>query len=178
MCQKIGRDTSASSTLSLIQTLLKPEQIEHDVYGLFEKIMEYMWDWYYTSPRKSSPLPARLHENGNNTIEETPTLFDDNDRLSALESQMLSNSAKRLQNMWVNILQLHDKELYDHLVSLYVLPTTFGVNWTKLLFTRQFTDYFPLWDAVIVSNFSLVDYIVVAMVSITGEPKSSRSLKK
>ena len=68
--------------------------------------------------------------------------------------------------MWVNILQLHDKELYDHLVSMDILPTTFGVNWTKLLFTRQFTDYNLVWDAVMVSKFTLVDYIVVAMVNI------------
>ena len=40
----------------------------------------------------------------------------------------------------------------------------FGINWTKLLFTRQFPDYFHLWDAIIVSKFTLVDYIVVAMV--------------
>ena len=32
------------------------------------------------------------------------------------------------------------------------------------MFTRQFADYFHLWDAVIVSKFTLVDYIVVAMV--------------
>ena len=67
--------------------------------------------------------------------------------------------------MWVNILQLHDKQLYDHLVGLNILPTTFGVNWTKLLFTRQFQDFLHLWDAVIITKFSLVDYIVVAMVS-------------
>lgn len=100
-----------------------------------------MWDWYYTSPPNKTQMP-----------------FQD------LDSHLISNAAKRLQNMWVNILQLQNKDLYDHLVANHVLPTTFGINWTKLLFTRQFADYFHLWDAIIVSKFTLVDYIVVAMV--------------
>ena len=88
--------------------------------------------------------------------------------------------------MWQNILQLVDQPLYDHLVRLTILPSknvtsfscyknilsnyfvnfsaTFGVNWTKLLFTRQITDFYHVWDTVIVSKFMLVDYIVVAMV--------------
>ena len=145
--------------MTLIQTLLTEEHLEHDVYALFEKVMEYMWDWYYTSPMTHS---GKLPKNGANS-----PLFESNGRnlaTSDLDSQHISNAAKRLQNMWVNILQLQDKPLYDHLVSLNILPTTFGINWTKLLFTRQFDDYFHLWDAIIVSKFTLVDYIVVAMV--------------
>ena len=44
--------------------------------------------------------------------------------------------SRRLRNMWLNILQLHDQDLFDHLEALSVLPTTFGINWTKLLFSR------------------------------------------
>ena len=164
VCQKIMLGAAESSTLTLIQTLLKPDCIEHDVYALFEKIMDYMWDWYFTSSASHNGNDNGY--NGDSIVKDSKAdaaaPFLDNDGL-LLESQMLSNAAKRLHNMWVNILQLHDKELYDHLVSQSILPTTFGVNWTKLLFTRQFTDYFHLWDAVIVSKFTLVDYIVVAM---------------
>lgn len=102
-----------------------------------------MWDWY-----GSSTVP---------TSENRSVPFSNHD-------EVLNNSTRRLQNMWVNILQLHEKKLFDHLQNLQILPTTFGINWTKLLFTRQFTDYCKLWDAVMVSKFSLVDYIVVAMV--------------
>ena len=120
--------------------------------------MEYMWDWYYTSPIELTTSPPNFKN-------VPPSFSDSNTDEDYLPTVLLSNAARRLQNMWVNILQLHDKELYDHLVSMDILPTTFGVNWTKLLFTRQFTDYNLVWDAVMVSKFTLVDYIVVAMVN-------------
>ena len=121
-----------------------------------------MWDWYYTTPPNFS-INGSVKSSGKQALFETG---DVNSSYNCdLDSQHISNAAKRLQNMWVNILQLQDKPLYDHLVSLSILPTTFGINWTKLLFTRQFDDYFHLWDAIIVSKFTLVDYIVVAMVS-------------
>lgn len=147
----------------MIQTLLKPETIENDVYVLFERVMEYMWDWYFTS----AP-PIKMRNNGKNSAHSNQVESDDSNDTDKVEDDknldLVSNAAKRLQNMWDNILQLHHKVLYDHLVSLNILPTTFGINWTKLLFTRQFPDYFHLWDAIIVSKFTLVDYIVVAMV--------------
>ena len=120
--------------------------------------MEYMWDWYYTSPIELTTSPPNFKN-------VPPSFSDNNTDEDYLPTVLLSNAARRLQNMWVNILQLHDKELYDHLVNMDILPTTFGVNWTKLLFTRQFTDYNLVWDAVMVSKFTLVDYIVVAMVN-------------
>ena len=123
-------------------------------------------------------------ESSKNVAVNQKNLFDDNN--SDPSTLMISNSAKRLQNMWQNILQLVDQPLYDHLVRLTILPSknvtsfscyknilsnyfvnfsaTFGVNWTKLLFTRQITDFYHVWDTVIVSKFMLVDYIVVAMV--------------
>jgi len=101
-------------------------------------------------------------ESSKNVAVNQKNLFDDNN--SDPSTLMISNSAKRLQNMWQNILQLVDQPLYDHLVRLTILPTTFGVNWTKLLFTRQITDFYHVWDTIIVSKFMLVDYIVVAMV--------------
>jgi len=167
-CQRIVQGSAESTTLALIQTLLNPEAIEHDAYALFERIMEYMWDWYFTSP------PPSVIPNGRNSLStnnqksdeisaDSPQLFE-GDKNDTVICDLVSNAAKRLQNMWDNILQLYNKKLYDHLVSLNILPTTFGINWTKLLFTRQFPDYFHLWDAIIVSRFKLVDYIVVAMV--------------
>ena len=158
-CQRIVQGSAESTTLALIQTLLKPETIEHDAYVLFERIMEYMWDWYFTSP------PPTIIPNGNNgstsyhqksdefSASNSPQLFDE-DKNDVVICDLVSNAAKRLQNMWDNILQLYNKTLYDHLVSLNILPTTFGINWTKLLFTRQFPDYFHLWDAIIVSKFT------------------------
>lgn len=159
-CQKVveAKGAPESSTLTLIQKLLNPDMIEQDGYALFEKIMEYMWDWYYTAPIELTTSPPNIKN-------VPPSSYSDNNTdEDYFPTVLLSNAARRLQNMWVNILQLHDKELYDHLVSMDILPTTFGVNWTKLLFTRQFTDYNLVWDAVMVSKFTLVDYIVVAMV--------------
>ena len=46
-----------------------------------------------------------------------------------------------------------------------VLPTTFGSNWTKLIFSRQFPKEFVLlWDAVYAMGFELIECIFVAMV--------------
>ena len=114
-------------------------------------------DWYYTSPIQ----PNGHSRVSNTTFENVPFISDEDDFYP-----LLTNATHRLQSAWVNILQLHDKELYDHLVNMNILPTTFGINWTKLLFTRQFDDYCNLWDAVMVSKFTLVDYIVIAMVRI------------
>ncbi len=50
--------------------------------------------------------------------------------------------------MWLNILQLHDQDLFDHLEDLSVLPTTFGINWTKLLFSRFVSFTFRSMAAV------------------------------
>ena len=59
-----------------------------------------------------------------------------------------------------------DKELHKHLSQLDILPTTFGTNWTKLIFCRQFaaTDHLLIWDAVIAAGFTLIDCVVVAML--------------
>ena len=78
----------------------------------------------------------------------------------------LCNAANRLHNLWNNVLRLYDNDLYSHLLAMDVLPTTFGTCWTKLLFSRQFqVDYLVLWDAIIATGFTLVDYVVVAMVT-------------
>ena len=127
-------------------TTLRTEAIEHDTYVIFEKVMEYMWDWYFTSP------PPINMKNRLKSEELSTQSFNEKNDIAICD--LVSNAAKRLQNMWDNILQLYNKVLYDHLVSLNILPTTFGINWTKLLFTRQFPDYFHLWDAIIVSKFT------------------------
>ncbi len=69
------------------------------------------------------------------------------------------------------MLQDRDPRLYEHLQSQLVVPTTFGTNWTKLLFSRQFPDDFPLlWDCVVATDFTVVDSAVVAMVEAIRGP--------
>ena len=88
-CQNVVRAGAAqSTTFNLIQVLLCPEKIENDVYSIFEKIMEFMWDWY-----GSSTVP---------TSENRSVPFSNHD-------EVLNNSTRRLQNMWVNILQVNIK---------------------------------------------------------------------
>ena len=83
------------------------------MYALFERVMDYMWDWYFTP----NVMPPKENGSGSHL---TSVLFDDKDPAATV---MISNSAKRLQNMWTNILQLRDKPLYDHLVRLMILPS-------------------------------------------------------
>ena len=139
------------SDISYSVITLRTEAIEHDTYVIFEKVMEYMWDWYFTSP---PPINMKNRLKSEELSANSPQSF--NEKNDIVICDLVSNAAKRLQNMWDNILQLYNKVLYDHLVSLNILPTTFGINWTKLLFTRQFPDYFHLWDAIIVSKFTWV----------------------
>jgi len=46
-----------------------------------------------------------------------------------------------------------------------VLPTTFGIGWTKLLFSRQFpSDFLILWDAIVAAEFTLIEPLLASMV--------------
>ncbi len=70
--------------------------------------------------------------------------------------------------MWLNILQLHDQDLFDHLEDLSVLPTTFGINWTKLLFSRFVIISFTLpLMAAVASFIKLFFGIIYALNGIT-----------
>lgn len=152
--RSVSYNSSASTdqVLRLLRELMDPNFIEHDTYFIFERAMEHMWDWYYTPDR---PPTSRRFTRQPSAPFVSPGEVDDGSHCNAI---------RRLRNMWLNILQLHDQDLFDHLENLSVLPTTFGVNWTKLLFSRQFKAYLSLWDAILASLFTLVDYIVVAMV--------------
>ena len=75
----------------------------------------HLQDWYYT-------LPAQLSkQNGASKNCAQDNLFDE--KKSTFDPQPVSNAAKRLQNMWENILQLHDKQLFNHLDRLDILPS-------------------------------------------------------
>ena len=87
------------------------------------------------------------------------------------------NGAQRLQKLWDNVFGTHDPELYNHLNSNFVLPTTFGTKWTKVLFSRQFSEYILVWDAVIASDFTLVDFFIVAMVIESEYVEGQHSIK-
>lgn len=147
--------TAGDRFSSVLLDLMDANFIEHDTYFIFEKVMDHMWDWYYSSDRPPGQQLRRVVLKQPQAPFVSPGEIDDHTHCNAI---------RRLRNMWTNILQLHDQDLFDHLEALYVLPTTFGINWTKLLFSRQFKAYLSLWDAILASKFTLVDYLVVAMV--------------
>ena len=78
----------------------------------------------------------------------------------------MNPAVARIENLWNNILQCHDFNVYNHLQAMNVVPTTFALNWTRLLFSRQIPEYLTVWDSIFASNFSLIDYIVAAMVKL------------
>lgn len=123
-----------------------------------------MWDWYYVppSPVGSSGDLGRYRQQSPKADDKM--LFRDALGGVHVGGAGVSNATRRLQNLWDNVLPQQDEELHKHLSVMDVIPTTFGTNWTKLLFSRQFSDYLVIWDAVIASAFVLVDYVVVAMV--------------
>ncbi|TRY64341.1 hypothetical protein TCAL_00845 [Tigriopus californicus] len=141
--------------LALLKEFNNPIFLEHDCYSMFAKIMEKMWDWYYVSP-ESNPSGSRKPR---------PRVTLDNPfTVGEYGKDTLSEAALRLHSLWTDVLQVQDKELYDHLTALSIIPTTFGLNWTKLLFSRQFKDYEVLWDFIFSTQCSSIDYILVAMV--------------
>ena len=56
--------------------------------------MEYMWDWYYTSPIELTTSPPNFKN-------VPPSFSDNNTDEDYLPTVLLSNAARRLQNMWV-----------------------------------------------------------------------------
>merc|ERR1719229_1276352 len=124
-----------------------------------------MWEWYFVTETVPSATPtvingARAKTNVISVEATEQRLFSGDNR----GDEDLCGAAQRLQRVWDNVLGTHDPELYNHLNMNFVLPTTFGTNWTKLLFSRQFKGYVLVWDAVIASGFALVDFLVVAML--------------
>ena len=132
-----------------------PTYLEHDAYFLFEKFMEKMWDWYAVTPSPPPPTSSRSR---------TTSPLSERQPFERSHDLHLCPAAKRLQILWEETLRSHDRELFDHLQEMCIIPTTFGTNWTKLLFSRQFADYLIVWDAVIATNFTVVEHVVVAMV--------------
>ncbi len=142
--------------LKMLSVINDVRFIEHDSFFLFERFIDKMWDWYYLRPYNTTVKIC----NGDSS------LMDAKPFESLHGFAPTCAAARRLHYIWDNILQTHDPKLYAHLKELEILPTTFGTNWTKLLFSRQFpaSDFLFLWDSIVASGFSLVDYIVVAMV--------------
>ncbi len=171
MCQDIIQEQLNSSMLAVVKDLLNPDFLEHDIFALFKAVMAHMWDWYFVgspSPMLRAKINGGAIINSSGKAEGQAQRPFERDKEAATfleEYATMSNSARRLQNIWVNILKVHDVDLFNHLEGNGILPSTFGIKWTKLLFSRQVADYIPLWDAIIVSKFSLVDYIVASMVS-------------
>ncbi|XP_040575880.1 TBC1 domain family member 5 [Lepeophtheirus salmonis] len=150
----------------LFKCIFDPLYTEHDAYALFESIMKRMHDWYW-SPPFSSHFPSKKKSN---PISSPNRLFDDEHSQQVCENQEsreILNASKRLQHMWNDILALNDGELYGHLEELGIIPSTFGLNWLKLMYSRQFFDdyaFLEIWDAIFATNFILQDFILVAMV--------------
>lgn len=139
--------------ISLLKEFNNPIFLEHDCYSMFARIMEKMWDWYYVPPESNLPRNPRPR-----IRLENPFTFGEYGK------DQLSKAALRLHNIWNDVLQSHDKELFDHLTSLSIIPTTFGLNWTKLLFSRQLKDYEVMWDFIFSTQLSSIDFTLVAMV--------------
>ncbi len=144
------------------------QYLEHDSFAIFEKFMEKMWDWYFVEkcPPQSRRVPPPPPLSPDGEIKLFSNKRNDGGSEELAGGNLLCHAARRLHAIWTNILKTHDKVLFNYLEECFIIPTTFGTSWTKLLFSRQITEYLILWDAIVATDFAIVDFVVVAMVMI------------
>lgn len=136
-----------------IKELMDSTYLEHDSFNLFSHIMERIESWYDTnSIRDTNP-------NKNEYVNVEP--FSDD-----LDFACFSKIGIKLRMITEQILRRHDGKLYQHLKELKIAPQIYGIRWMRLLFIREFQmqDLLVLWDAIFANDFSLCDYIFVAML--------------
>ncbi|ELP90234.1 hypothetical protein EIN_348200 [Entamoeba invadens IP1] len=61
-----------------------------------------------------------------------------------------NNGAANYTNKLFGVLELVNKKQFDRLNELGIIPTTFGLRWVRMLFSREFTieNTIKLWDGI------------------------------
>ena len=96
----------------LLQTLNDQDFLEHDVFAMFEKTMERMWDWYHVSKAPASPeatispaRPASRASVASGGDERLPFASEDDED----QDKHLSKAAKALHRVWHTTLATRDR---------------------------------------------------------------------
>eukprot|EP00494_Astrolonche_serrata_P028822 UN29089 len=126
-CDEVDKITKEQDILKL-KTLFQPQYLEHDAYGLFQLLMEYMKGYYFK-----------------------PALADLEQDPGGLCSRKSNNSlSKRLWHLHHRVLRYVDYEVYDHLETHQIAPHSYLMRWIRLLLCREFQplDVLKIWDCI------------------------------
>lgn len=134
-----------------IAGLMDFKYIEHDLYTIFNKLMNHVGTWYQNDEIITG---QQAHIK---TIHHRP-----------IKKQVHSVLGVKLKKISESIVRRHDPELFNHLQALQIAPQIYGIRWMRLLFGREF-DFLNLlrvWDSDICdqNSMSLTDYIFASML--------------
>ncbi|KAJ9096810.1 hypothetical protein QFC21_005081 [Naganishia friedmannii] len=132
-----------------MQMVLDRRFLEHDVYGLFVKLMEHARSWYEW---RTETVEGSLAQ-------------DQNKRNQATQGRII----KMCQHMQGVTLKQVDPVLAKTLDDVAIEPQIWGIRWIRLLFTREFPFYsaLRLWDGLFAMQDrmdDLVESVCVAML--------------
>mmetsp|Transcript_6592 Transcript_6592/g.8611 ORF Transcript_6592/g.8611 Transcript_6592/m.8611 type:complete len:540 (+) Transcript_6592:321-1940(+) len=135
------------------KNLLDGKYIEHDLYWMFDRIMDDMEPFYRVTKR-----------------DESETAKIDSKALATMSPVLKLSS--QIQN---EMLTLVDEDLSHHLNLAEIAPQLYTLRWIRLLFGREFhiEDQCKIWDWIF-ANYEWDDATLANHeVSLLGTPKES-----
>ena len=163
---------SASWQDGLLGELLDRHYAEHDIWALFNTLMEVM-----------APFFAKIDSSSGSKGFLRPRAQDTNDLLFPTAPPIPSSQSPILLKCHYihhTLLAQHDPVLYKHLNSQDVQPQLYGLRWYRLLFAREFhvIDVCTVWDVLFSQEdgrrrggvasggggYLMADYFTVAML--------------
>lgn len=158
--EDIESDTTLSPELKVV---MDPKYAEHDSFIIFTEIMEHVTPWYISEESQQIMMNVAKITAANRWSDPrstTPFQKGENILTSAL--------SKKVEKIQFVLLKKADKELFERLIQLDILPQVYGIRWIRLLFGREFPlpSVLEMWDAIFAdsSSMSLVEYLCVAML--------------
>jgi len=139
-----------------ISVLLDRDYTEHDAFGLFDKLMRHMAQFFEVVDQAAVRQKARAaHSDG---------IFADH---KPVDTPLVAKCGYVHHKLLGKV----DPPLYRHLEANDVHPQVYMLRWIRLLFCREFhlEDVRRLWDAFFADSiekedgFSIADYMCVSM---------------
>jgi len=136
------------------EELFSHEWVEHDIYALFETLMEAVGPWYVTG----KPVDVAVKGcDSNGTPWSRPQ--------DGASGNKVVENLNYIQDV---LLRRHDPTLCARLEKLEIFPQIYGIRWLRLLFGREFNlaDTLELWDALLADSCppSLADQLVISLL--------------
>ncbi|KAH7821653.1 Tre-2/Bub2/Cdc16 (TBC) F family protein A [Monocercomonoides exilis] len=169
---------------SVLVDALSKEYPEHDLFAMFDRIMGITSKWFYDTTKP--PVEAEQIKQLSNVLG-TGDLSAD-----TLDSNGAAGNAKavvkrtktvhfseipyivRYSRRVFVLLKAKDPALWEKINDFGIEPQYFLMRWLRMLFAREFelSEALRIWDAIFACNsdgspfsdFSLIDYISVAMI--------------